>query len=172
HGPYEWSRRENHRFNSVADLLDIRLRERIREEAGGSYSVGAGGWRWREPDPWSFLQISFGMDPDRRAELFDIALEVVEEIRTTVPDDDYVERIQAQQRESYRQSLQENEYWRSTLQFYVQHGRDLADIPTYPDLIDSLTGEELREVAERTIDPGRRIELVLLPESDPQEGSD
>jgi zinc protease len=164
HSPYEWSRETNHRFNSVADLLDIRLRERIREEAGGSYSIGAGGWRWRYPEPWAYTQISFGMDPARREELSAMALEVVEEVRTTLASEDYLERIKAQQRESYRQSLQENQYWLSTLQFYVQHRRDLATIPEFPELIESLTAEDIRETAQRFLDPQRRIELSLIPE--------
>lgn len=163
HGPYDWSREMNHRFNSVADLLDIRLRERIREEAGGSYSIGAGGWRWRYPEPWAYTQISFGMDPERREELSAMALEVVEEIRTTLASEDYLERIKAQQRESYRQSLQENQYWLSTLQFYVQHGRDLSTITEFPSLIESLTAEEIRDAAQRYLNPERRIELSLVP---------
>lgn len=165
HGPYEWSRRMNHRFNSLADLLDIRLRERIREEAGGSYSIGAGGWRWRYPEPWAYMQIVFGMDPERRGELTEIVYDVVEELRTTVPTNEYLERVKAQQRERYRQSIQRNGYWLSTIQFYVQHGRDLAEITTFPELIESLTAEEIQAAAERYLDPARRIEIVLLPES-------
>jgi len=166
HGPYQWSREENHRFNSVGDLLDIRLRERIREEAGGSYSVGASGWRWRYPHPWGFMQIAFGMDPARRDELSRIAFEVIDEVRTTPPSIDYVERIQAGQLEEYRQSLQQNGYWLSSLSFYLQHGRDLNDITEYPTLIDSLTPEAIRRTAERYLDPARLIELTLLPEED------
>lgn len=164
HGPYDWSRTTNHRINSVADLLDIRLREQVREEAGGSYSVGAGAWRWRYPEPWVYTQISFGMDPARREELVSLTMDVIEEIRTTLPAQDYVERIKAQQRESYRQSLQENRYWLGTLQFYVQHGRDISTIVDYPELIDSLTPREIMETAQRYLDPNRRIELTLLPE--------
>ena len=163
HGPYEWSREMNHRFDCVAILLDIRLRERIREEAGGSYSIGAGGWRWRYPKPWAYMEIFFGMDPERREELRAMALEVVEEVRTTLPSEDYLERVKAQRRESYRQSVQENQFWLSTLQFYVEHGRDLSMINEIPALIESLTAEDLREAAQRYLDPERRIELFLVP---------
>lgn len=165
HGPYQWSQEENHRFNSMASVLNIRLREEIREALGGAYSVGAGGWRWRVPQPWSYVQIGFGLDPDRVPELRDRALEVVQELAAEPPASDYVERVQAQQRDEYEQGLQENDYWLSVLQFSVQHGRDLADILKYPDLVDSLTAEAIQDSADRFLDPDRRIELLLLPES-------
>ncbi len=166
HGPYEWSREENHRFNSLGDLLDIRLREKIREEAGGSYSVGAGGWRWRFPVNWSYMQLYYGMDPDRRDELINATYDVVRDVREQPADAEYVRRIQAQQRESYRRSVRENSYWLSTIEFYARHGRDLNEINEYPELIESLTAEDIRRTAERYLNPERRIQLILLPQED------
>ena len=166
HGPYQWSRRENHRLNSLASLLDIRLREEIREDAGGAYSVGATSWRWRYPEPWSYVQLGFGLDPQRLDELRERTLRVIEELRTSLPDQQYVQRIKAQQRDGYQQQLQENEYWLSVLSFYVQHDRDLADILTYPELIDTLSPEELQRSAQRYLNPERRIELILEPRSE------
>lgn len=164
HGPYEWSRQENFRFNALASLLDIRLREEIREAAGGAYSVGAGGWRWREPEPWSYMQLGFGLDPQRADELRARALEVVEELRTRETGPDYLERIKAQERDQYEENLRENSYWLSVLSFSVQHGRDLDRIPEYPRLIEELSSADLLEMAQRYLDPERRIELLLLPE--------
>ncbi len=164
HGPYEWTRKQNHRFNSLVDLLDIRLRERIREQEGGSYSVGAAGWRWRYPQEWAFIQFYYGMDPQRGDELLKTVFDVIDEVRTHPPDETYLERIKARQRESYRQSLRQNNYWLSSLQFFVRHQRDLADILDYPNLIDSLTAEDIRVTAEQFLNPERRIQLMLLPQ--------
>ena len=163
HGPYRWSREENHRFNSLADYLDIRLREVIREDAGGAYSIGAGGWRWRRPEQWAFMQIAFGLSPDRVEELRSLTFEVIEEVRTTAPTENHLERVKAQQRDSWRQSVRENGYWLSTISFFVEHGRDLADIPDFPELIDSLTAEDILRSAQRYLDPERRVEVLLLP---------
>jgi len=163
HSDYQWSREENQRFTSLGDLLDIRLRETIREEAGGSYSIGAGGWRERYPREQAFMQIGFAMDPARADELIDRALEVVQELRSEPVSDDYVRRITAQQLESWEQGLRENSFWLGTLEFYLYHGRDLESVLTMPDLIERLDAEELRETAERYLDPERRLQVLLLP---------
>ncbi|MFW5693780.1 MAG: M16 family metallopeptidase [Alkalispirochaeta sp.] len=170
HGPYDWSQEENHRFNSMASVLNILLREEIREALGGAYRIGAGGWRWRQPRPWSYVQIGFGLDPQRAPELQERVLEIIQELTTDAPDSDYVERVQAQQRDQYRQGLQENDYWLSSLQFSVEHNRDLSRILKYPDLVDSLTADDVRDTARRYLDPERRIELLLMPEDSAGDG--
>jgi zinc protease len=166
HGPYEWSQEENLRFNAVGSLLDTRLREEIREAAGGAYSVGAGGWRWRYPEAWSYMQIGFGFDPQRLEELRERALAVVDEVRTEAPSPDYLERIRAQQREEYRRNLQENSYWLAVLEFSIENARPFEQILDFPRLLEELDAEDIRETAARFLDPDRRIELVLLPGED------
>lgn len=163
HGDYRWSREENQRFTSLGDLLDIRLRETIREEAGGSYSIGAGGWRERYPRERAFMQIGFAMDPARAEELIDRAIGVVEELRTEPVSEDYIARVRAQQLESWEQGLRENSFWLGTLEFYLYHGRDLESILSMPELIESLDAEEIRATAERYLDPRQRLQVLLLP---------
>lgn len=163
HSDYQWSRVENHRWATLADLLDIRLREVIREEEGGTYGIGAGGWRVRRPQPRAFMQLGFGTDPARVAELTDRALEVVEELRTAEVSDDYIERVKAQQRERYRRQVEQNGYWRSSIEFALEHGRPLSSIPQYPQLIEDLTAADVLRVARDYLDPANRIEVTLLP---------
>jgi len=162
--PYEWSRQENHRHNSMSDALSIRLREVIREEAGGTYGVGAAGWRWREPEPRSFVQVFFGMDPERSDELISRTLEVIEEFRTTPISESLLERVQAQQRQSHRQAIRENGYWLTNLQFAWENGREFATILDYPEMVERLTAEDIRRMAENYLAPESRLELLLLPE--------
>jgi zinc protease len=166
HGPYDWSQEENYHFNSMTSVLNIQLREEIREAMGGAYSVGAGGWRWRVPRPWSYAQIGFGLDPERVPELRQRALDIVRRLADAPPSQEYVERVQAQQRDEYRQNQQQNAYWLSALEFSAQHGRDPATILDYPELVNTLTAEAIQESARRYLQPERRIELLLMPASE------
>jgi zinc protease len=163
HSPYEWSQRENVRFNALGSFLDTRMREEIRESAGGAYSVGAGGWRWRYPQPWAYMQVGFGFDPHRLEELRRRTLAVIDEVRSEAPSPDYLERIRAQQRQEYQRSLQENSYWLAVLEFSVENGRPFEQILDFPRLLEELDAEDIRSTAQRYLDPDRRIELVLVP---------
>ncbi len=164
-GDYQWSRQENHRFNSLTDILDTRLREEIREESSGSYGIGAGGYRWRFPEPGFLLQIAFDCDPSRAQELTDRAFAIIEDLRSHAPEATYLERVKAQQRQQFDQNLRENAYWASALDFSIRHGRDLSDILRYPELIDALTPEDIRTVAQRYLSDDSYIIVTLVPES-------
>lgn len=164
HSDYQWSREENHRLNTLADVMNIRLREVLREEQGGTYGVGAASWRQRLPIPRAFVQVFFGMDPARSQELINRTLDVIAELREELVSPDILERVRAQQRESYRQSVRDNSYWLATLQFAHEHHRDFATIPEFPRLIEAVTREEIRETARAYLDPQRRLQLLLLPQ--------
>ncbi len=162
-GEYEWSREENHRFTTMVDVLDIRLREEIREESGGSYGIGAGGYRIRRPFPEYLVQIAFGFDPARREELEEQLLATIDEIRRNGPDESIMARVRAQQIEQYERSMKRNAYWASVLRFAVEHGRELETILDYPELINATTGEEVRAVANRYLVDERTLWMTLLP---------
>lgn len=165
HGDYSWSRRENYLLASLATLLETRLREELREAAGGTYSVGAGSWRFREPDQLAFVSLGFGLDPARIDELQARVQAVVDELVAAPVSPDYVERIQAGQRSQYNEDLQSNAYWLSIVEFSARHGRDLNDITAYGQLIDSLDAVALHRTAQRYLQDRNRLEVVLLPEA-------
>ena len=164
HGGYRWSRTENYLLSSLATLVETRLREELREAAGGTYSVGAGTWRFREPEPLAFVSIGFGLDPARLEELRARTQAVIDELIAAPVDTDYVTRIQAGQRSRYDEDLQSNAYWRSTIEFSARHGRDLNQITAYGRLIDQLDATTLQQTAERYLRDRNRLEVVLLPE--------
>ncbi|SIQ71123.1 zinc protease [Alkalispirochaeta americana] len=163
HNDYSWSQEENHRWNSLGDLLNLRLREVIREEEGGTYGVRATAWRQQLPDPQAFLQISFGMDPERSHDLIQRTLEVLQEVLDEPASESALQRIKAQQRERYRRNQRENSYWLNSLVFSWEQGRDFAAILDLPDLIESLSAEDIQSAARRYIHMDQRLEVLLLP---------
>lgn len=169
-GEYDWSRRENYRFSSMIDAIRILLRQKIREEAGGTYGVGIGGFNQLEPYEVYLVQIGFGTDPDRANELTSRLYETLESAKSGALDESFVERVTATQQEEYRQNLKENGYWASALERVVEYDREFATISNYPELVEALTPEMLRAAAEKRLNRSRSVELTLLPaEQEPAE---
>lgn len=162
-GDYDWSREENYRFSSMIDAVRMLLRQDIREEAGGTYGVGIGGFRQLEPYEVYLIQIGFGTDPDRARELTERLYESLDSAKEGALNESFVERVTATQREEYQQNLKENGYWASALESAVEYDRELASILDYPELIDSLDAAHLQEAAARYLDRSRSLELTLLP---------
>ena len=90
----------------------------------------------------------------------------IEEVKGDENLDEYIEKVQEQQRRQRETSLEQNGFWLGTLSFYYEHpDEDLLDVFRYGDLIDSLTGEDIREAARQYLND-RYVQVTLVPESD------
>lgn len=162
-GEAEYSLEEANAISAMADVLDIRLRELLREDLGGTYGVGVRGSLSYRPDEEYRFTISFGSAPERADELSAVAFEEIERLKTEGPDAETVDKVRETQRRSKETSLLENRYWLSQLAAFERAGRDLSTIPSY-ERIESWTAEQVRQAAIRYLRTDRYARFVLLPE--------
>ncbi len=162
-GPFEWTRENRHHIRSLASVLRIRLREVLREDLGGTYNVGVSGSGSLEPVPNYSFNIGFGTAPDRLAELIGAVFAEIEKLKREGPTEQDIDKVMEMQRRQYETDLRENRYWLSQLIAADRYGLDPRDILTYPDLVDSLTGEAIREAARRYLSTDNYVRVDLYP---------
>jgi zinc protease len=90
-GPMEYSRMENYALSSTADVLNILLREKIREELGGTYGVNCAYGASQRPDEEYSFSVQFGADPERMEELTQVIFQEIDSLNTAGPDPDYIQ---------------------------------------------------------------------------------
>ena len=163
HGPYEFSQENNYAIRAVERMLSIRMQEVIREDESGTYGVGVQAQFTRIPEERYTILVTFRSDPARISELTERVFDVVDEVRTTIPEESYVERIQETQSASFREQLTNNQFWLSQVEYAVQNDRPMAAIRRYLDLVADLTAEDVRESARTYLDPQRYVQVTLLP---------
>jgi zinc protease len=169
HGSYDWSPERNYEIRSVAQYLQMRLREVIREEQSGTYALGVWTELERHPKERYTVNIYFGTDPDRAEELSAKAQEIVDELRNQAPDQSYVERVRSGQLSNYQKSLEQNDFWRQNLRELYWYDLPLDTVLEYPDRAEELDAELLRETAARYLSEDRYVRVILYPEQDESE---
>ncbi len=162
-GPAEFSRQAVSDVASLADALEIRLRDRLREELGGTYTVSVSGSMARDPYPRYLLSIDFGSAPGRVDELVEVVWEEIRAARVSGLSEDAAARVREAHRRSRELTLRENSAWLTALVEYDRLGWDVRRFPE-PPLSASLTPARLREAALRYLDPERYVQVTLLPE--------
>ncbi|RMH51546.1 MAG: insulinase family protein [Bacteroidetes bacterium] len=168
HGPFVYDRLHRHRLRSLAEVLNIRLREELREERGGVYGVSVRPSTSDRPDSTYSLTISFTTDPDRVDELAQAVFEQIDRLKTEGPTPDDVAKVKEQQRRERETQRETNGFWLSVLDFYYSHeNEDLLDVLRYEELIASLTSEDIRQAARTYLDTTRYVRAVLLPDAAP-----
>ena len=163
-GDAEYSRQEEMAISALADVLDIRLRELLREDLGGTYGVGVSGSLSHRPDQEYSVRISFGSAPERAAELGAVVFEEIERLQQEGPDAETVEKVRETQRRTRETQLEQNRYWLGRLQRVDQLGMDYGYVTTY-EFIEGWTADQVQEAALRYLRDDRYVKVVLYPEN-------
>ncbi len=164
-GSSEVSRESLHHMESLEMLLDILLFEELREERGGVYGAGVSGTLVRRPLERFTFAINFGCDPERATELTDAVFETIEEIKQDGVSEDYIARVQEQQRQARTVLLEENGFWVNALRnvYYADAVSEPLDILRYNELVDGLTSEDIQQAATKWL-TDRYVQVTLYPE--------
>lgn len=95
----------------LKSVLEIKLREQLREEDGGVYGVRTFVSTQLTPDQSYVLGYGFTADPDRREELQKSAQKVLEDLAENGPDDEDVFKVKEIERSKFEKQLQNNQFW-------------------------------------------------------------
>jgi zinc protease len=166
HGPFSWSQEHRYELNSLITLLQIKLREALSEEKGGTYGVTVSGIPIHYPRTEYRTTISFGCAPERVEELTAAALGQVDSLRQFGTTTEYLTRVKEIQRRERETNLKENWFWLNVLQFYSEHGENPLQLLEYEKQIESLTSAMLQEAAKKYFDTNNYARFVLHPEKD------
>ena len=163
-GNYKWSLDNVYYMNSLADYLDIKLREVIREDKSGTYGVSV----WCDPshypkEDYSY-SITFGCNPERVDELTNDVFAQIDSLKMNPPDVSYVNKITEMQLRDYETNLKENGYWLYEINNSIFNNYDITEILNYEDQMKSLNADILQETAQKYLNEDNYVEVILMPE--------
>ena len=156
---------EMHRARAAASVLELRLRDELREELGGTYSVGVG-YSNTQPQPgYGTMSVEFGSAPDNVDKLVSVVLEETARLRASGPTDQEVKNIQEMERRDLETSMRQNAYWLNSLQTVHLLGWDALRINARMERAASLTKENIHAAVKKYFPEDRYTVVTLLPEA-------
>jgi zinc protease len=144
-------------------VLDIRLREVLREEMSGVYFVSVWGTPQREPTQRRNFNIYFSCDPANVDKLRDAALKVAHAIEKDGIGADYLEKVRAQLKRERETDLRENEWWLRELHDAAWFGDDFSDLTNLDATLARVTSDRVRASAKHFLDERNTVFGVLRP---------
>ena len=163
-GTFEWTQQNRYDFNSMLDALDIKLREVLREDKGGTYGVRASGSPSLYPRQEYYITISWGCNPDRVDELVNAALQQIDSAKLKPFDPLYIEKVRETQRRAHEVNLKQNGFWLSNLYSYYANNEDPEMILNYPKLVENLNAAAIQNAVKKYFNMDYYVKVVLYPE--------
>lgn len=158
--------KETEILNQLRSLVDIKLREIIREDKSGSYGVSVYSALYGKNKRTYEFTIYFGCEPAREKELAKEVIDVLNDLRENLVDQVYIDKL----KETYRRSLETNRQDADWCMNLIQEAEVFNVSPEDPDplfeeITKSLTtAESMREAARKYLDTSNYFCGFLEPE--------
>jgi zinc protease len=156
---------EVHRLNAATNVLEIRLRDTLREKLGGTYSVGVG-YSNTSPIPgYGTVSVQFGSSPENQETLSQAVMAEVDRMRREGPSAADVAAVKQQEKNAIDESMRQNNYWLGSQQSMHVLGRDPRRILQRVERADSLTTANIHEMFKKYFPANRHTIITLMPEA-------
>ncbi|MDQ6768805.1 MAG: insulinase family protein, partial [Gemmatimonadota bacterium] len=166
-GPFEYSRQNRYYLNALAELLNIKLREALRENLGGTYGVSVAPSATRDPQPSYRFSIGFGSAPERLEALTAAALAQIDSVKRFGTTPEYLTKVKEAALRSRETALKQNNYWLAQISTFDQNQWPLEEIPNGEKLISALTAQDLQRAAQKYLRTDNYVRVSLYPENFP-----
>jgi zinc protease len=164
-GDYTFTRRNNFEMNALVKLLSTKLREKIREEKGGTYGVQVFPSLTKYPKERYQINISFGCAPEKVEELTAAALAEVADVLKNGTDEKNLVKIKETFLRERETDLKENRFWLSYVGQSYQNNQDVLDLNKYNEWVNALTTKDLKKIAKKFIKKGNLMQFTLKPDT-------
>lgn len=153
------------RLSVLANVLNDRLRVKIREELGGAYSPRAGNNSSDTYENYGYITARITVEPGMAVEIADAATELAAGLATDGVTEDELERAREPILTSLRESARANAYWIGAVLGSAQEFPQRLEWSRsrYSDF-EGMTTSELDVLAEAYLGADRVFRVIVLPE--------
>ena len=161
-GPIDYTMKNRVAMNVLSQVLRSRYTVSIREEKGGTYSVGVGGRVYADYKPWYQLIVMFDTNEQMADELSQIVIDEIKKIATDGPNKEDVEKTRKYLLKEYENQIQQNGTWIDWLDLYNYRGMD--SLVEYKKAVEELTYDDLKALAAKILKDNNMAYIVMRPE--------
>lgn len=162
--PMVWERKQLLQLSVLADVLDIRLRETMREDQGRVYGVhvSQSAKKWKTPE--ATLKIAFVCAPETVDSLIATIYNEIDKLRRNGPPQIDIDKQHEILSRHLETTVKTNGYWKGSLEMQYNGGFAMESFETKRDRVKSVTVEDIKQAANAFLKMDNVVEGVLLPQ--------
>jgi zinc protease len=154
---------EQERALAAADVLEIALRDILREELGQTYTVSVDLAQGLPQRGGGHIEVSFGAAPENIEKMGARVMQEVQRLQKEGPSEDLVNRAKETARRNYETQLRQNDYWLRRFQAVQMWGQEPAMIAHRVERINTVTVANVQEAFKKYFPADRMTTVTLVP---------
>jgi len=160
---YQWSTENNIKTNMMIKILDIMLRENVREKESGTYGIQARLDYDKYPKEEVAITIIFGCNPKNQDKLSKVVLKQIQALQKKGPSEENLNKIKEQLIRERETDLKKNNWWIRKLE-NMSYYNDKAYIAEYANIVNSTTAKEIQDISNKYFNLNNYVKVYLKPE--------
>lgn len=162
HGEAAYSEDFELRAEALAEILNIKVIEELREKLGGIYGGGYNASVEKYPYESYSIVLQLPCGPENVDKLNAAADEVVNNMKANGPAQEDLDKVKNTWHEQHRESVEKNGYWAGKLQSILFWGSDKDHVLNYDQWIDKLSTKDVQDAAKKVF-AGSTFRAMLFP---------
>lgn len=163
-GDSEWSLENAYLLESLTEVMNIKLREAIREDKGGTYGIQVNSWSSKEPHGDYVVGITFGCQPQRVEELCSVVMAQIDSVSNYALSPEYINKVRETQLKAFEKDSKENSSWIGWITGALRYGISLVDYLPNENRIKALSAADIQSAAKKFFNKNNYIRVALYPE--------
>jgi zinc protease len=164
-GPFDWNVKNRAEADATMRVLNIMMRETMREDKSGVYGVYAGFAPAKIPQPSYRVNISFGCAPNNIDMLVSTAMEQINLLKKDGANEKNLQKVKETMRRERETNLKTNRFWMSMMSQYYSNGENPSEVLKYDKIVEGITPEAIKKAANLYFKDDNYAQLMLVPEN-------
>jgi len=161
---YNWSPENNIKTNMMIKILDIMLRENVREKESGTYGIQARLDYDKYPKEEVSVTVIFGCNPKNQDKLSKVVFKQIQALQKKGPSEENLKKIKEQLVRERETDIKKNNWWIRKLH-NIYYYKDKANIAEYNNIVNSTTAKEIQDLANKYFNFNNYVKVYLKPEN-------
>ena len=150
-------------MRALADILQLRYTESLREQEGGTYGASTRGTVSKEPKGEATLSVKFDCNPDLAEKLIKIVHQEMKAIEKGNIKQSDLDKTLANYIKEREESKNYNAYDMNLIKRFVLDGYNINDPKNFENIIKSITVKDIKKTMCKVLRKGQSAEIVFKP---------
>ncbi|HEX5152504.1 MAG TPA: insulinase family protein [Parafilimonas sp.] len=152
------------KLGMLAEVMNIKITEQLREAMSGIYYGGMSGNLAQRPYEHYTAGISFPCAPENVDTLSKAIFDLIKDIQQKGVEQSYLDKVKANIQQQYSADIKTNGYWLSNLSNSFIDKQNPEWILQYKEKAQAVTVKDIQDAATKYFNMNNYIKAVLLPE--------
>ncbi len=161
---FDWNIKNRIVFNFTTNILNIRLRETMRESKSKTYGVGVQKGNTKLPEPKYTLLVNWGCSPENVEGLVTTVFDIMKAMQDSLPSAENMEKSRETLLREMETDNEQNSYWLDKLMHSSINSDRLLTKEEISKVIEGVTPEEVQQAARKYFTDNHYLQVVLKPE--------